>query len=89
MAICVKKVKDMTRDLRDLGYSINEINTIVEKRVLDDFVVKRRDLMLRRADKLQKQAEQLRKLAFTVRVRKSRTQSSTRSPSKLRFGYSV
>lgn len=87
MAICVRKVKDMTRDLRDLGYSSKEINTIVEKRVLDEFVVKRRDLMLRRADKLQKQAEQLRKLAFTIRVRKSKTQSA---PSRLRrFGYSV
>ena len=57
MAICVRKVKDMTRDLRDLGYSNTEVNDIVEKRVLDEFVVKRRDLMLRRADKLQKQAE--------------------------------
>ena len=48
MAICVRKVKDMTRDLRDLGYSNTEVNDIVEKRVLDEFVVKRRDLMLRR-----------------------------------------
>ena len=87
MAICVGKVKDMTRYLSDLGYSSNEINSIVEKRVLDEFVVKRRDLLLRRADKLQKQAEQLRKLAFTVRVRKSKTRSPSRR--KVRFGYSV
>lgn len=88
MAICVRKVKDMTRDLRDLGYSSKEIDTIVETRVLDEFVVKRRDLMLRRAKKLQKQAEQLRNLAFTVRVRKSKTQSAP-SNRRLRFGYSV
>jgi hypothetical protein len=88
MAICVRKVKDMTRDLRDLGYSTNEINTMVEKRVLDEFVVKRRDLMLRRANTLQKKAEQLRNLAFTIRVRKSRAQSAPPNR-RLRFGFSV
>lgn len=88
MAICVRNVKDYTQQLRKLGYANMKINKMVEHKILDEFVVERREKMLRRADKLQKQAEQLRKLAFTVRVRKSKTQS-TRSPSKrrLRFGF--
>lgn len=108
MAICVRKLKDYTQQLRDLGYSNAETNNIAEKRVLDEFVVKRRDLIIARADKLDKQAKQLRKskpiscekadklaakakqlrkLAFTVRVRKSKTRSPSRR--RLRFQYSL
>ena len=92
MAICVRKVKDLSRELRELGYSNPKINEIIEKRVLDEFVVKRRDLMLQRADKMQKQAEQLRRIAFTTRARRSKPRSaSIRSSTrhKLRFGFSV
>jgi hypothetical protein len=100
MATCIRKVKDMTRRLRDEGFSRANTDRFVEDRVMEEFVIKRRDLMLKRATRLKDKADRMIKLATTVRVRRSKPRSASRSPSRsaspsprrsrrLRFGFSL
>ena len=86
VAKCISLVKSMTSSLTRLGVPKHKQNAIISDRVLQSFVVQRRNLYFKRAAKMQEQADYFRRMARTNRVRKSKENvNKTQS----RFAYSV
>ena len=86
VAKCISLVKTMTSTLTRLGMPKYKQNAIISDRVLESFVVQRRNLYLKRAARMQEQADYFRRMAGTSRVRKSK---GDRDKTQSRFAYSV